>query len=93
MRESDVITLHVPLTPTTRHMINREARALPTWRPAYKYRARRLIDSSALIEALDSGQVAGVGLDVLEDERVFRGGATQVLSEKIAERVGAQQAQ
>ena len=31
--------------------------------------------------------MAGVGLDVLEDERVFRGGATQILSEKIAERV------
>ena len=88
MRESDVITLHVPLTPTTRHMINREALAL--CRPGLLLinTARGgLIDSSALIEALDSGRVAGVGLDVLEDERVFRGGATQVLSEKIAERV------
>jgi D-lactate dehydrogenase len=48
-----------------------------------------LIDSGALIEALDSGQVAGVGLDVLEDERVFHGGATKILGEKIAERVRA----
>jgi D-lactate dehydrogenase len=88
MRKSDVITLHVPLTPTTRHMINREALAL--CRPGLLLinTARGgLVDSGALIEALDSGQVAGVGLDVLEDERVFQGGATQILSEKIAERV------
>jgi D-lactate dehydrogenase len=88
MRKSDVITLHVPLTPTTRHMINREALAL--CRPGLLLinTARGgLVDSGALIEALESGQVAGVGLDVLEDERVFQGGATQILSEKIAERV------
>ena len=76
MRESDVITLHVPLTPTTRHMINREALALCRPGVLLINTARGgLIDSGALIEALDSGQVAGVGLDVLEDERVFRGGS------------------
>jgi D-lactate dehydrogenase len=88
MRDSDVITLHVPLTPTTRHMINREALALCRSGVLLINTARGgLIDSGALIEALDSGQVAGVGLDVLEDERVFRRGATQILTEKIAERV------
>ena len=40
-----------------------------------------------MIEALDEGKLAGLGLDVLEDERVFRGGATRILGEKIAERV------
>ena len=69
-------------------MINREALALCRPGVLLINTARGgLIDSSALIEALDSGRVAGVGLDVLEDERVFRGGATQILSEKIAERV------
>jgi D-lactate dehydrogenase len=88
LRESDIITLHVPLTPTTRHMINGEALALCRPGVLLINTARGgLIDSGALIEALDAGQVAGVGLDVLEDERVFRGGATQILSEKIAERV------
>lgn len=88
MRDADVITLHVPLTPTTRHMINREALALCRSGVLLINTARGgLIDSAALIEALDSGQVAGVGLDVLEDERVFRGGATQILTKKIAERV------
>jgi D-lactate dehydrogenase len=88
LRESDMITLHVPLTPTTRHMINRDALALCRPGVLLINTARGgLIESGALIEALDAGQVAGVGLDVLEDERVFRGGATQILSEKIAERV------
>ena len=57
MRESDVITLHVPLTPTTRHMINREALALCRPGVLLINTARGgLIDSGALIEALDSGQ-------------------------------------
>ena len=88
LRESDMITLHVPLSPTTRHMINRDALALCRPGVLLINTARGgLIDSGALIAALDAGQVAGVGLDVLEDERVFRGGATQILTEKIAERV------
>ena len=88
MRESHVVTLHVPLNSVTRLMINRETLALCRLGVLLINTARGgLIDSGALIEALDSGQVAGVGLDVLEDERVFRRGATQILSEKIAERV------
>ena len=88
MRESHVVTLHVPLNSMTRHMINRETLALCRSGVLLINTARGgLIDSGALIEALDSGQVAGVGLDVLEDERVFRGGATKILGEKIAERV------
>ena len=90
MRESHVVSLHVPLTGVTRHLINRETLALCRPGVILINTARGgLIDSGALIEALDSGQVAGVGLDVLEDERVFHGGATQILGEKIAERVRA----
>jgi D-lactate dehydrogenase len=88
MRESHVITLHVPLNPTTRHMINREMLALCRSGLLLINTARgALMDSGAVIEALDAKRVAGVGLDVLEDESVFRGGATKILGEKIAERV------
>ena len=88
MRESHVVTLHVPLNSTTRHMIKRETLALCRLGVLLINTARGgLIDSGAVIEALDTGQVAGVGLDVLEDERVFHGGAAQILGEKIAERV------
>jgi D-lactate dehydrogenase len=88
MHESDVITLHVPLNSTTRHLINRETLALCRGAPLLINTARgALVDSIAVIEALDEGKLAGFGLDVLEDERVFRGGATKILGEKIAERV------
>jgi D-lactate dehydrogenase len=88
MRESHVITLHVPLNPKTQHIINRETLALCRGGVLLINTARgALIDTDAVIEALDSGQLDGVGLDVLEDERVFRGGATQILGEKIAARV------
>jgi D-lactate dehydrogenase len=88
LRESHVITLHVPLNSTTRHMINRETLALCRSGLLLINTARgALMDSGAIIEALDTERLAGVGLDVIEDERVFRGGATKILGEKIAERV------
>lgn len=91
LREADVITLHVPLNDATRHMINRETLALCRPGVLIINTARGgLLDTSAALEALDSGQVAGLGLDVLEDERVFQeGGATPLLGKKIAERVRA----
>jgi D-lactate dehydrogenase len=42
-----------------------------------------LIDTAALRDALESGQVGGVGLDVLEDERVLRKPAGEVIAEEI----------
>jgi len=89
MRESQVITLHLPLNTATRHLINRETLALCQPGILLINTARGgLIDTEAVIEALDAGQVGGLGLDVLEDERVFQGGgATAILGEKIAERV------
>ena len=90
LRDSDVISLHVPLLATTRHMINRETLAMCRPGVLLVNTARGgLIDTEAVIEALDSGQVGGLGLDVLEDERVFQGGATSILGEQIAERVRA----
>jgi lactate dehydrogenase-like 2-hydroxyacid dehydrogenase len=88
IRESHVITLHIPLNQDTHHIINRET--LARCRPGVLIinTARgRLIDSEALIEALDSGQVGGAGLDVIEEEGVFHGGATALLGAQIADRV------
>jgi D-lactate dehydrogenase len=66
---SDVISLHVPLTPETRHLIRRET--LELMKPgAILVNVSRgaLIDTTALIEALKSGKLGGVALDVYEEE-------------------------
>lgn len=88
IRESHVLTLHIPLNKETHHILNRET--LANCRPGVLIinTARgRLIDSEALIEALDSGHVGGAGLDVVEEESVFYGGATALLGAQIADRV------
>ena len=66
---ADIISLHVPLTDATRHLLNRDTLA-KTKSGVYIINTARgeLIDTTALIEALNSGQVAGAGLDVLEGE-------------------------
>ena len=69
LRESDVVSLHCPLTDATQQIINRERLALmkPT---ALLINTSRgpLIDEHALAEALSTGQIAGAGLDVLSSE-------------------------
>lgn len=65
----DVLSLHVPLTDATRHIINRQTMAKMK-RSAYVINTSRggLIDEGDLHEALAEGALAGAGLDVLEIE-------------------------
>ncbi len=88
MRRSDIISLHVPLNDQTRHMINRETLALCKEEILLINTARGgLLDPEAIREALDQGRIAGLGLDVLEDESIFHDSVTSLLGEKIVERV------
>lgn len=66
---SDVITLHLPLTPETHHLVNRESIARMK-SGAYLINTSRgkLVDTSAVIRALKSGHLGGVALDVYEEE-------------------------
>ncbi|MFN3836659.1 MAG: 2-hydroxyacid dehydrogenase [Brevundimonas sp.] len=69
LRQSDIVTLHCPLTPATHHLIDRDA--LEAARPGVlivNTSRGALIDTQALIEALKSRQVGGVALDVYEQE-------------------------
>ena len=69
LRRADLVTVHCPLSPETRHMIDRERLALmkPT---AYLINTARgpIVDETALYEALAGGRIAGAGLDVFERE-------------------------
>jgi D-3-phosphoglycerate dehydrogenase len=69
LQESDYITLHMPKTPETSHLINAEALAKmkPTARLINCARGG-IIDEEALYEALKSGKIAGAALDVFESE-------------------------
>jgi glycerate dehydrogenase len=68
-RQSDVLTLHCPLTPETRGLVN--AARLESMKPtAFLINTARgpLIDEAALARALNAGRIAGAGLDVLSTE-------------------------
>ncbi|MCL2070688.1 MAG: 2-hydroxyacid dehydrogenase [Oscillospiraceae bacterium] len=68
-RESDVISLHCPLIPATRHMINKDSIALMKDGVVVVNTSRGgLIDTPALIDALKSKKFYGAGLDVYEEE-------------------------
>lgn len=66
---SDVVSLHVPLVPETRHLLNGHSLALMKRGVVIVNTSRgKLIDTAALIAALKSGHVGGVALDVYEEE-------------------------
>jgi glycerate dehydrogenase len=69
LRESDVVSLHCPLTPETKGMINRDRIAVMK-RTAFLVNTSRgpLIDEEHLAEALRDGRIAGAALDVLSVE-------------------------
>ena len=69
LRESDFITLHVPLTDETEYMIGNDEIALMKKTAYLIHTARgKVIDDYALVAALKEGRLAGAALDVYEDE-------------------------
>lgn len=71
LREADFVSVHVPLSPATRHLFNEHSlrRMKPT---AVLVNTARggVVDTEALVEALREGRLAGAALDVLEEEPI-----------------------
>jgi D-lactate dehydrogenase len=90
LRESDIVTLHCPLTPQTRHLI--DAAALARCRPdllLINTSRGALIDTAALIAALKRSKVAAVALDVYEqeDELFFEDLSNEIITDDVFQRL------
>jgi len=72
LKIADVVTLHAPLTPDNKHLLNTDRLALMKPTAVVVNTARgELIDTEALANALENKQIAGAALDVLEGEQLF----------------------
>jgi glyoxylate reductase len=90
LRDSDFVTLHTPLIPETRHLINRDTlRAMK--RTAYLINAARgpVVDEAALVHALREGWIAGAGLDVFEEEPKVHPGLIGLSNVVLAPHIGS----
>ena len=90
LRESDFVSLHTPLLPETRHLIN--AQTLKTMKKtAYLVNASRgpVVDEAALVEALTRGWIAGAGLDVFEEEPKVHPGLVSLANVVLAPHIGS----
>lgn len=87
---SDVLSLHAPLTPETRHSI--DADALRRMRPgSFLINTARgaLVDEAALVDALRDGRLAGAGLDVYEREPEIHSGLLDLPNVTLLPHVGS----
>ena len=90
LKESDFVTLHTPLLPETRHLIN--AQSLKTMKKtAYLINASRgpVVDEAALAQALKEGWIAGAGIDVFEDEPKIHPGLMGLTNAVLAPHIGS----
>lgn len=90
LAESDFVSIHVPLTPDTHHLIGR--RELAAMKPtAILVNTARgpVVDEGALAEALAAGVIAGAGLDVFEDEPAVHPGLLSAANVVLLPHVGS----
>ena len=79
LKESDVVSVHVPLIDATKHLINAERLAMMK-KTAYLINTSRgpVIDEAALVTALKRGTIRGAGLDVFENEPALAPGLAEL---------------
>ncbi len=90
LQQSDFVSMHVPLTPETRHLIG-AAELKQMKRGAYLINTARgpVVDESALVEALKRKQIAGAGLDVYEHEPELTPGLVQLTNVTLLPHMGS----
>ncbi|QEG00026.1 D-lactate dehydrogenase [Stieleria maiorica] len=90
LAESDIISLHVPLVPDTRYLIDDEAIAkMKSGAMLINTSRGGLVDSKALIRGLKSGKIGAAGLDVYEEEAgiFFHDRSTEILTDDVLARL------
>jgi len=89
LKTADFISLHIPLSPATHHLIGAEELKIMKKTAILINTARgAVIDEKALVEALRSGLIAGAGLDVFEKEPVLAAGLAEIPSVVLTPHVG-----
>jgi glyoxylate reductase len=90
LKESDIVTIHTPLTAETRHLIG--ARELARMKPtSFLINTARgpIIDEGALVDALKKGTIAGAGLDVYEQEPALHPALAQLKQVVLLPHIGS----
>ncbi|WP_308114613.1 D-glycerate dehydrogenase [Streptomyces sp. ISL-12] len=90
VRTSDFLSLHVPLTAETHHLV--DARILRAMKPtACLINTSRgpVVDETALVAALRAGEIAGAGLDVYEDEPALADGLAELPNTTLLPHIGS----
>jgi len=79
LKEADVVSVHVPLLDSTKHLINAERLSMMK-SSAYLINTSRgpVVDEKALVEALKAGTIAGAGMDVYEEEPALAPGLAEL---------------
>lgn len=90
LKASDVVSLHVPLLPSTRHLIDASKLALMK-KTAYLVNTARgpVVDEKALVAALKAGMIAGAGLDVYEFEPKLSPGLAKLENVVLTPHIGS----
>ena len=90
LRQSDFVTVHVPLTGQTQHMIGREQFLMMKPTAYFIHTARgKVVDDKALVEALKEGGIAGAALDVYENEPALTEGMTELENLMLLPHIGS----